>query len=101
MDIQALIENPINVVTLIAVIVLVAERMVTGGWLSIMLGKKPQSDMRRKDDELGHELLARMETLELHFNHETTEQYQSLIRGQDKILDVLQRIERDGVRIKS
>lgn len=101
MDISQLIQHPINVVTLIAVLALVIERLITGGWLRLMVGKKTnESELRRHDDEISADLLARMGALEMHFNHETTEQYRTVIDGQKDILDILRRIERDGIRVK-
>lgn len=104
MDIPQLIQHPINVVTLIAVLALVVERLITGGWLRLIVGKKAgesESQLRRRhDDEVSADLLVRMGALETHFNHETTEQYRTVIEGQKDILDILRRIERDGIRIK-
>ena len=101
MDISQLIQHPINVVTLIAVLALVPERLVTGGWLRLMVGKKTnESELRRQDDEVSSDLLNRMGVLEMHFNHETTDQHNTMIRSQQEVLEILRRIERDGIRVR-
>lgn len=45
-------------------------------------------------------LLREMKGLSMHFNHETTAQYTTMIDGQKEMLEILRRIERDGIRIK-
>lgn len=110
-----LLQNPTSTLSFVLVATLFIERLVAGGYLRLWLGKKSTQDKRDDvqdardvtSDEEGvvsrnvqGELLKGMKELKMHFNHETTEQYDTIIRGQDKILDTLIRIERDGIRIK-
>lgn len=108
MEISTILSNPINIASLVGVVVLVVERLITGGYLRIMLGKKTFQDTRNTMQDgrdsaaagVSWDLLKRMDALELHFNHETTANQEALMRGQEKIIDMLVRIERDGIRIR-
>lgn len=86
---------------------LVAERLVKGGYLGVRLGKKTLADYSTQEGrdassvKILMDLSTRMRDLETHFNHETTEQYRTMIRGQEETLETLRRIERDGIRLKA
>jgi hypothetical protein len=108
MDIKDIISNPVSVVQLGLVALLVIERLVTGGYLRLMIGKKTLQDVRNKEQGgrdsassgIQWDLMKKMEVLETHFNHETTAQYDAMLKSQEKILDTLIRIERDGIRTR-
>lgn len=109
MEISTLIQNPINLLTLIAVSILVIERLITGGWLSILIGKKITHDSESEkklpiDTDTIFDMMTtvgiRMGILEQHFNHETTEQFKLMLESQRDVLEILRRIERDGIRVR-
>lgn len=63
--VSQIIGAPINALTLLGVMVVVGERLITGGWLNFNVGKE---DKNITNMQLG----AKMDILSTHFNHETT-----------------------------
>lgn len=101
-----LLQNPTSTLSFVLVATLFIERLVAGGYLRLMIGRKMASDIGNQGSkdkttmDVLYDVIERMGVLETHFNHETTVQYEAVIKGQEKILDTLIRIERDGIRIK-
>lgn len=91
MDFAAIISNPISIAQLILIVVLVVERLITGGWLRLMVGKKTSGNEQEEN---------KIHVLEQHFNHETTAQYEIMIKSQEETLEILRRWDRDGLRIR-
>lgn len=103
------IGTPVSVLTLLAALLLVLERLISGGWLNLKIGK--DKDVKKITNEI---LGSKMDVLSAHFNHETTDSLYGIelglkeMRGTqleqsvtlENINDAMQDLVRNGVRIR-